>query len=269
MSDDSGIKHVSDTVLWVAHYRATEAKRTNPIFADPLASILAGERGRRIARSFPRSANVAWGTVVRTSAADRLIGEALEMGVDTVVNLGAGLDTRPYRMRLPAHLRWIELDFPSIIECKNSKLSAHKSACRVERVAIDLLDRSARSVLFTEYGSVSSRTLLITEGFIQFIPAPDVEVLARDLAAVSAFRYWITDFANLGSRRKIPHAWEDHLRAAPFLFAEDDWIAFFKQAGWHSRKVVTSGDESERINRPYPLDFSQRLIDSSAAARGS
>jgi hypothetical protein len=166
MSPDSGIKHVSDTALWVAHYRVTEAKRTNPIFADPLASILAGKRGRRVARSFPRSGNVAWGTVVRTSAADRLIGEALDRA------------------------------------CSDRSLG---SLCA--------------SGLFMECGSVSSCALLITEGFIQFISAPDVEVLARDLAAVRSCRYWITDFANLGRRRKIPHAWEDHLRAAPFLFA--------------------------------------------------
>ncbi len=40
--------------------------------------------------------------VARTSAIDRLILAALERGVDTVLNLGAELDTRPYRLALPA-----------------------------------------------------------------------------------------------------------------------------------------------------------------------
>jgi O-methyltransferase involved in polyketide biosynthesis len=59
MSKDSSIKHVSDTALWVAHYRASEATQADAIFHDPLAALLSGERGRQIARSFPRLGTVA------------------------------------------------------------------------------------------------------------------------------------------------------------------------------------------------------------------
>jgi methyltransferase (TIGR00027 family) len=260
VSDDSSITHVSDTALWVAHFRAMEARRSNAIFADPLASLLAGERGRKIARSFPGSGSVAWGTVVRTSAIDRLIGEALELGIDTVFNLGAGLDTRPYRMRLPAHLRWIELDFPGLMESKRSKLLRYKPMCHLERVGIDLLDRSSRTSVFAQYGSGSRSTLLITEGVIPFISAPDVEILARDLAAVRSFSFWIADFANLTSQRTVPRSWKSRLKAAPYLFEAADWIAFFNRTGWRSRKIVTTGEESERINRPYPLTFPRGVL---------
>jgi len=43
---------------------------------------------------------MAFAMVVRTCAIDRLILMAIEKGIDTVINLGAGLDTRPYRMQL-------------------------------------------------------------------------------------------------------------------------------------------------------------------------
>ena len=79
--------------------------------------------------------------VVRTSAIDRLIYEALQSGIDTVLNLGAGLDTRPYRMNLPADLQWIEVDFPNIVELKNATLVEHRPVCELERVGMDLLDR--------------------------------------------------------------------------------------------------------------------------------
>ena len=49
-----------------------------------------------------------WMTVVRTVVIDRYLQEAIARGVDTVVNLGACLDTRPYRMTLPASLSWVE-----------------------------------------------------------------------------------------------------------------------------------------------------------------
>jgi O-methyltransferase involved in polyketide biosynthesis len=37
------------------------------------------------------------------------------LSMDTVLNPGAGLDTRPYRLKLPSQLNWIEIDFPKII----------------------------------------------------------------------------------------------------------------------------------------------------------
>ncbi len=255
MAEEPEIKHVSDTALWVAHFRAREAERADAVFQDPLAAIVAGERGRQIARSFPRSGTLAWGTVVRTSAIDRLIAAALESGVDTVLNLGAGLDTRPYRMRLPPQLRWIEIDFPSIIDLKRAKLSQHTPVCSLERIGMDLLDRSARSAIFAQYGARSENTLLITEGVVPFMAAADVAALARELAAVGSFRHWITDFANLTSKRRMPKGWEAKLQAAPYLFEADDWMEFFRQTGWQPGKVITTGEESERIGRPYPLDF--------------
>jgi len=42
MSADLSIEHVSDTAIWVAHFRAREAQRPDAIFQDPLASLLAG-----------------------------------------------------------------------------------------------------------------------------------------------------------------------------------------------------------------------------------
>jgi methyltransferase (TIGR00027 family) len=190
---DSAIRHVSDTALWVASFRVQEGQRADAAFTDPLASILSGERGRAIARSIPRAAMVAWGMIIRTSAIDRLINEALMAGgVDTVLNLGAGLDTRPYRMKLPPSLRWIELDFPNIVELKNSKLAEYKPVCELERVGIDLLDRPSRNTILARYGTTSKNTLVITEGVYPIFPF-STQRLSRAtcmtrLRSVSGFR---------------------------------------------------------------------------------
>lgn len=67
---------------------------------------------------------MSWVLTIRTVAIDRLIVMAIENGVDTVINLGAGLDTRPYRMKLPSLLRWIEVDFPHMIDYLSSEDAA-------------------------------------------------------------------------------------------------------------------------------------------------
>ncbi|HXQ35706.1 MAG TPA: class I SAM-dependent methyltransferase, partial [Anaerolineales bacterium] len=101
---DSPIESVSDTAFWIAHFRAVETERADALFRDPLAGVLAGDRGEKIARAMPMPQVTGWSVAIRTCIIDDYIRRAPEQGVDTILNLGAGLDTRPYRMDLPASL---------------------------------------------------------------------------------------------------------------------------------------------------------------------
>jgi methyltransferase (TIGR00027 family) len=251
---EAAVNNVSDTALWVATFRAPEGQRADAAFDDPLAALLAGERGRAIASAFSRQEMSAWGMVVRTSAIDRLIYEALSDGVDTVLNLGAGLDARPYRLKLPEALRWIEVDFPEIVDLKNAKLIDHQPICRLERIGMDLLDRSSRQELFARYGTASKRILVITEGVISYLSVYDASMLAADLHAEPSMHRWIQDFDNAG-KRALPRGWAKRLHSAPILFEVKDWFAFFEKYGWRSSETITNFEESIRINRPYPVDF--------------
>ena len=103
------IQDASDRAF-MAGFRAAETERREPLFRGPLAAKLAGEHGRSILARLPRVYFGAWSVVIRTVVIDTLIKQAIGEGVDTILNLGAGLDTRPYRMALPnrfAGSRWI------------------------------------------------------------------------------------------------------------------------------------------------------------------
>jgi methyltransferase (TIGR00027 family) len=104
MSDEGGLRNISDTAHWVAMYRALESERPDALFRDPFAMRLAGERGARIAEGHTFAQRNAWSFVARTVLFDRFISDAVAQGADMVVNLAAGLDARPYRMALPSHL---------------------------------------------------------------------------------------------------------------------------------------------------------------------
>jgi methyltransferase (TIGR00027 family) len=107
----AGKVSITDTARWVAFYRAIESERPDPLFSDPYARMLAGLRGEKIVRRMKGARAYAWPMSVRTKTIDKLIAQSITGDhVHLVVNLAAGLDTRPYRMDLPRQLTWVEVD---------------------------------------------------------------------------------------------------------------------------------------------------------------
>jgi methyltransferase (TIGR00027 family) len=254
------IKNVSDTALWVAYHRALESRRPNAVIHDPFAEVLAGDEGKRIARALPYSGVMTWIMAVRTSALDRLIRAAIERGCDTVVNLGAGLDTRPYRMDLPAELRWIEIDMAPIIDLKKERLANERPVCRLERFAVDLSVAGPRRELFRRIGEESRVGLILTEGVLPYLSREEVAALVEDLNAVASFQYWAVDYFTGDYHRRIPKRLLKKLKAAPFRFNEPDWFDFFEARGWKAVQSVSCGEEGRRIGRPIPSSFPWSLL---------
>jgi methyltransferase (TIGR00027 family) len=256
------IDHVADTALWVAHYRALESQRPDALFHDRLAGMLVGERGPAIAAALDRAFRyIHWSVVMRTSIIDRLVRELVGEGVDTVVNLGAGLDTRPYRLGLPASLRWVEVDYPSVIAHKENALRAETPGVKLERIALDLSDVGARDALFARLGGESRKALILTEGVIPYLTEDQVASLAASLHAQGSFRFWIAEyFAPQMYRHFRSRERTAHLRNAPFRFFPTEWFAFFRAHGWAPREVAYLAEESMRVGRPMPLPLWARLM---------
>jgi methyltransferase (TIGR00027 family) len=247
------IENVSDTAFLVAGFRGMETDGPDPLFRDPLAWKLAGEHGRKILDTVPRRFLGAWSVVIRTVIIDSFIQDAIAGGVDTVLNLGAGLDTRPYRMDLPKDLRWIEVDYPHVIDLKEERLADEQSSCALERVKLDLTDRAARQKFFAEVNARARGVLVITEGVTPYLTEDDVGALADDLRGLDKVRGWVIDYFTpkaLNYGRKIRARF---MRAAPFLFQPKDWFAFFEAHGWRAEETRYLGDEAEQLHRPMPL----------------
>ena len=244
------IRNVSDTARWVAVYRAQENERPDAVFRDPFARRLAGERGEQIAKSMPLGRDSSWSMVTRTYLIDAFVREEVQRGVDTVVNLAAGLDSRPYRMGLPASLRWIEVDLPEIIDYKEQVLRDEKPVCHLDRMRVDLANTIARKEAFGRIGGEAKRALVITEGLLIYLTAEAVAELANDLAAVPAFSSWIVDLASPGLLRMLSKRMGPQLReTAPFRFAPEEGTNFFARAGWHPADVRSLLKNAAAIKR--------------------
>lgn len=258
---DSLIENVSDTAFWVAYYRGLETRRPDALFHDPLAGLLAGEHGQKIARTMPMRFMTEWIVAIRTCMIDDFIRNVLAEGVDTVVNLGTGLDTRPYRMDLPPSLLWIEADYPRMIEYKQSRLSGQVPRCRLERVGVDLADNIQRRGLLAEIDSRACKLLILTEGVIVYLPEQEVGALADDLKSLQHARYWIIDYLSpqaikFRERNEITRKTQN----APFKFKPADWFGFFREHGWGLKEIRYFPEEGKRLNRPPRLPFLLKVL---------
>jgi methyltransferase (TIGR00027 family) len=251
---DRLVRNISDTALWAAVYRARESERPDALFDDPLARRLAGERGQKIAESMGPSNQQEWAWVTRTVLFDRLISEQVEQGADLVVNLAAGLDARPYRMALPATLRWVEVDLPELLDYKEKILKDEKPKCVLERVALDLSDVTARCDLFARLGYEARLAVVLSEGLLIYLSAEEVGLLARDLAAPPGFRRWIVDLASPGLRDMLQKRIGTQLGhgGAVLRFAPVEGPWFSQARGWRPAAVHSFLKTAARLKRLTP-----------------
>ena len=242
------VANVSDTARWAAAYRAMESARPDALFRDPLAERLAGNMGMAIAARTPRAARNGWPVILRTKVMDDWIMEAVAAGCDGVLNLAAGLDTRPYRLPLPADFDWIEVDLPAMIEEKTRALADAAPLCRLTRRAVDLSDNRARKELLDDILSRHHRLLVITEGLLMYLDDASAASLARDLCRPGV-ESWVFDILSPAVRSDIMRAMKRELKKAPMNFAPSDGVAFFERLGWTVLEVRSALEEAHRARR--------------------
>jgi len=268
MTDEPLIRDISDTARWMAVYRARETEREDAAFRDPFARALAGERGERIAQALAFTEEYAWSFVARTYLFDRFVSRLVQHGADMVVNLAAGLDTRPYRMDLPASLRWVEVDLPDILDYKEEILGGATPVCQLERVRLDLSNEDGRRGLFADLGRRATRVAVIAEGLVVYLMADAVGSLARDLAAPPAFQHWALDLASPGliemMKSSVGRAVSE--AGAPFLFAPAEGPPFFAAHGWQPIEVRSLLKTAAKLGRlPFALRMFAMLPESDGA----
>jgi methyltransferase (TIGR00027 family) len=263
VNDEPALRNVSDTARWVAVYRAMESERPDALFHDPYARRLAGERGEQIVRNLKRGRSAAWSMIVRTCVFDEIILRLVHQeGVRTVLNLAAGLDARPYRLSLPAALRWVEVDLPEILDHKEQVIAGAPAACAVERVRLDLADRAARRRLFARLAAGGGPTLVISEGLLVYLTEPEVAALAGDLAAAAGFRWWLTDLVSPTILRYLKKGWGKALDSAraSFHFAPPESAGYFLPFGWRQEELRPFWLEAQRLRRKPPMFWLFELL---------
>ncbi|MFD5461603.1 class I SAM-dependent methyltransferase [Kitasatospora sp. NPDC127059] len=232
------------TAVGVARVRALETERADALFRDPLARAFAAAGGLWPGSPPPadeaahrRRLAVSYSIVIRTKFLDDLVREASASGVRQVVLLGAGMDSRAFRLDWPEGTRLFEVDTAVPLDFKASVLRQERAVARCERITVPVdLREDWPGALAAAGHDPAAPTVWIAEGLLIYLPEDAVELLLTRIGAQSAAgsRMGLT----LGSRGVLERFGADAVpgSAASMWVSEmpDDPVHWLAGHGWEA-----------------------------------
>ncbi|WP_280436715.1 SAM-dependent methyltransferase [Nocardia carnea] len=183
---------VAMTALGVALIRVRESARPDRLYADPLAEVFVaaarpGFDDARWARLETLAEQFYEGRTLAVKAVDEHVQEAAGVQCPQIVLLGAGLDTRAFRLDLPHETVFFEVDLPELFDFKEPVLAAHRAhpVCARHTVAADLCGDWER-VLLDQGFRADLPTAWVDEGVLGYIPRTSAYAVAEKVTRLSA-----------------------------------------------------------------------------------
>ncbi len=200
------------------------------------------------------------GFLTRKRYIDEKVTEALEDRVETVVNLGAGFDTRVYRLPALANVPAWEVDQPGNIDAKRSRLRKvlGKVPAHVRLVPIDFDREELEAVLMAHAYDADSRTFFIWEAVTQYLTEAGIQGTFGFLAKAPAgsrlvFTYIRKDFIDGKALYGAEYLYKTMvLRDKSFLFGmnPEDVADFLGGYGWRVLEHIGYEELAERYVEP-------------------
>ncbi|MGI8622890.1 MAG: SAM-dependent methyltransferase [Solirubrobacteraceae bacterium] len=124
---------------------------------------------------------------LRTRFYDDALLAAARDGLTQAVLLGAGLDTRAFRLNLPSKFRLFELDQLGVLEFKDATLGAHRAEPRCARstIGIDLRDDWPAALKAHGFAPTLA-TAWVAEGLLPYLPPNAQSDLCHKIHRLSA-----------------------------------------------------------------------------------
>ena len=265
---------VGSTALFVAASRALEARKPDPLAVDPYAEVFCRAVGGAWADLFDGAApdhilHSPFGKQfvnfqgARTRYFDAYFAAASAAGVQQVVLLAAGLDSRAYRLPWPDGTVVYELDQPRVLEFKREVLAdrGETPAAQRREIAVDLRDDWAGALTAAGFDPARPSAWL-AEGLLVYLPATAQEALFGGIDALSAANSWVAVEESVPMPAEVFGFKRDEERAAgddgsffTLVYNErhapaEEWFA---ERGWDAEPMTLS-DYLPRLGRPADLD---------------
>lgn len=168
---------VSDTAYYCCGIRMEDAGKAHSVCSDTYAERFMDDRGLKIFEPFRSETMPNISNITRCRLIDDHLRSALAQNSKlSIITIGAGFDTRPYRL---AGGSWLEIDEPQIIGIKNERLPVDECVNPLRRVPIDFANESLADKLGDQVGA--AETAFVIEGVFMYL---EPEAIQRTLAAI-------------------------------------------------------------------------------------
>lgn len=241
------------TALWTAAQRARESARPDRLLDDPLAATLAGPEGARMMEVMDGGHQPSPTVAIRSRYFDdRLIARTCD-GARQIVLVGAGMDTRAFRLGLAADVTVFEIDQPDLLALKDERLAraGARPTCTRRAVGCDLAGAWADALRASGF-STSEQSVFVAEGLLMYLDEAGVERLLGDLTPLASPGSSLLADVCGRSFRDSPYMteWFAAMERAgmAWRFGTDEPEALLAPHGWQA-DVVRYGDEGAHFGR--------------------
>ena len=178
--------------------------------------------------------------ISRTRYIDELIKKSANRGVEQYVILGAGYDSRAYRLELPSSLRIFEVDQPEVLDRKLSKLPKElPNSENVTYVNVDFSYQSLTEQLIVKGFDQNKSTIFTLEGVSQYITKEAVSSTIKELASLTKetdstfFMSYVNELLDKNPEACFGEGYPKAAKTAEFLMnmsakVGEPWISFYK-----------------------------------------
>ncbi|MEV6065515.1 SAM-dependent methyltransferase [Nocardia sp. NPDC052001] len=251
---------VAMTAIGIAVVRARETERADRLYSDPFAQWFVDAAKPSFAERWDQLTPVLDLFYPARTVAVRLVDDrvkaAVREGIRQIVVFGAGLDTRAFRMDLPAETRLFEVDLPETFAFKEPVLTRGGATPRCERhvLPVDLRDDWAHALPAQGFRP-EEPTLWVDEGVLGYLLRPDARRVLTTLDELSApgSRFDLSSFAvdpNSGAflalRRLVSGSDAGEPEAAGLGADIEEWL---HEHGWDT-SYQTWAEQAASVGRP-------------------
>ena len=254
----------NDSSMMIAYERSQESKRGgDALFNDPFAAALAGEKGESLSNAFGSNCHYfgfngwtdfhkTW-TVVRTKYIDDEVRRHASTGrFRQCVNLGAGMDTRAYRLECYQNFSngSFEVDMETVNANKTKVFqeilgNPKPFSPAVHTVSLDFLSEETSLLeALGECGSFDTdeASIFISEGLIMYLGEVGKLKLLREISTVAA-----------PGSVLILQFMEDPANNSSSALSTEEATHGLQEGGWEALTFSRFGDEVLNYGR-FPID---------------
>ena len=236
------MKPISKTAFYCCGVRMQDAEREKPVCGDTYAKVFMNEEGLQILETFKDESRPNASNVARHRIIDDLLREELNANPNlTVVIIGAGFDTRAFRLKGGT---WIEIDEPQVIAYKEERLPAAKSENELHRISIDFATDSLEQKLASFSGR--SPVTVVVEGVFMYLEEAAIEKLIETLGRLFPRHKLICDLMTRDFFEKNAGTIHEKLTGmgATFKFTIDNPEDVFLKKGYRELEKIPVVEKS-------------------------